>query len=91
MIPVGLTRRWAGRGAKGLLAAIDLVSKREVVRVTQSPMNKKRWCLEMSCGHEVWVTRTRKPTIKTLVCNDCAKKAAEEMKKELRNDGDGDG
>lgn len=83
MIPIGLTRRWAGRGAKGLLAAIDLVSKRDVVRVTQSPMNKKRWSIDLSCGHEVWVTRSKKPTAKTMVCNECAKKTAEEMKGKL--------
>lgn len=48
--------------------------KQAVIRVTQSPMNALRWCLDLSCGHEVWVTGKRKPTAKTAQCEKCEKK-----------------
>lgn len=43
-----------------------------VVRVDQSPMNKKRWELTLSCGHTTWVTSSRRPTRKTSTCTRCA-------------------
>lgn len=42
-----------------------------VQRVDRSPMNPYRWCLELSCGHEVWVTAKRKPTRMKAVCPEC--------------------
>lgn len=45
------------------------MANRRVVRVTRSPMNAKRWCLELDCGHEVWVSASRKPTAKTAPCD----------------------
>ena len=42
-----------------------------VVAVDRSPMNAKRWSLTLSCGHEVWVTSTRKPKTKTAKCAKC--------------------
>ncbi len=42
--------------------------RRQVVRIDQSPMNAKRWCLELDCGHEVWITSTRRPTNKKFLC-----------------------
>ena len=47
-----------------------------VIRVTQSPMNAKRWCLELSCGHELWVTSGARPTGKTKRCPTCIAGAA---------------
>ncbi len=42
-----------------------------VQRVDQSPMNEKRWCLTLSCGHEIWVTANRKPTRVQAPCERC--------------------
>ena len=35
--------------------------EKRVLRTDRSPMNAKRWCCELECGHEVWVTRDRAP------------------------------
>jgi hypothetical protein len=48
-------------------------SLRDVVRVTQSPMNAKRWCLDLSCRHEVWVTSSRQPKRSRVHCVECSK------------------
>jgi hypothetical protein len=32
-----------------------------IVRADQSSMNKKQWLVEFGCGHESWVTASRKP------------------------------
>lgn len=48
---------------------------RAVVRVTQSPMNSKRWCLELDCGHDVWVTASRKPKTCREPCVSCEMRA----------------
>lgn len=45
--------------------------KRAVVRVSPSPMNAKRWCMDLECGHEVWVTG-RKPKRAMENCTKCA-------------------
>ena len=37
------------------------MSKRRVVRVLRSPMNPHRWCLELECCHDVWVTAKSSP------------------------------
>jgi hypothetical protein len=42
----------------------------EVLRVTLSPLNNRRWCLGLACGHELWVTAKRRPTRRTAVCVD---------------------
>lgn len=41
-----------------------------VKRVDPSPLNGRRWCCELECGHEVWVTATRPP--KRARCSVCA-------------------
>jgi hypothetical protein len=46
---------------------------RTVQRVDQSPMNPKRWCLTLSCRHEVWVTASRKPQRMKMPCDRCSK------------------
>jgi hypothetical protein len=54
--------------------------KRQVMtvqRVDQSPMNAKRWCLTLSCGHEVWVTANRKPARMKAECERCLMVEAE--------------
>lgn len=40
----------------------------KIERVDRSPMNPKRWCLELACGHEIWVTAARRPTHQTMEC-----------------------
>lgn len=35
----------------------------QVLRVTQSPMNPKRWCFDLACGHEKWVTASCRPKL----------------------------
>lgn len=49
--------------------------KRPIVRVTPSPMNKRRWCLELDCGHEVWATANRKPRAAAAECSRCTNTA----------------
>jgi len=44
---------------------------RKVWRATQSPMNAKRWALDLECGHEVWVTANRRPTRQKIRCDRC--------------------
>jgi hypothetical protein len=36
----------------------------EITRIDQSPMNPKRWGLTLACGHEIWTSSARKPTLK---------------------------
>lgn len=45
---------------------------KDVLRVTQSPMNAKRWALELSCGHDAWVTRGSRPQLQRMYCDKCA-------------------
>ena len=52
------------------------MSKQAVKRADQSPMNRKQWCLLLSCGHEVWVTASRRPATKVLDCEKCTKAEA---------------
>ena len=51
-------------------------SEREVARVDRSPMNPQVWCVQLLCGHEVWRTQRRRPTIKVAVCPRCAREEA---------------
>jgi hypothetical protein len=43
-----------------------------IENVKQSPMNGKRWCCQLDCGHDEWITATRRPTRTTLRCGKCA-------------------
>jgi len=52
-------------------SAIGGSVQRMVRRVDRSPMNPLRWCIELECGHEEWVTSKRKPTAKTRRCPPC--------------------
>ena len=45
--------------------------KREVTDVKVSPMNEKRWCVDLKCGHHIWVTAKKKPTAKKYECPEC--------------------
>lgn len=36
---------------------------KRVVSAKQSPLNARRWCLGLECGHDVWVTRTVRPQV----------------------------
>ena len=42
-----------------------------VVRIDQSAMNALRWVMQLSCGHDVYVTAKRKPKKKTATCDKC--------------------
>lgn len=44
------------------------LKRRGVVRVTRSPMNPLRWCLQLECGHDIWVTAKTKPARKFEYC-----------------------
>lgn len=37
------------------------IMKQNVIRATQSPLNKRQWLCELECGHEQWVTANRRP------------------------------
>jgi hypothetical protein len=41
---------------------------RRVVHVDRSPLNSSRWCLTLDCGHEHWVTSTRRPSAVRFPC-----------------------
>jgi hypothetical protein len=41
-----------------------------VIRISQSPMNPLRWLIELGCGHDVWITATKRPTRKTMKCGE---------------------
>lgn len=43
--------------------------------VKVSPLNPHRWCCQLDCGHDEWVTAKRRPTRLTLVCSRCLAKA----------------
>jgi hypothetical protein len=42
-----------------------------VVRVTQSPLNPRRWSCDLECGHVVWVTAERRPRGRHEWCAVC--------------------
>ena len=46
--------------------------KRTVVAAHQSPLNEVRWLVVFDCGHEQWVTATRRIIPgRMLVCSEC--------------------
>jgi hypothetical protein len=54
------------------LPAYKLVAANPNQRVTsvkQSPLNSRRWCLSLECGHEVWITAENKPRRKFAPCS----------------------
>src|SRR5882672_1893650 len=48
---------------------------RTVLKITQSPLNPRRWSLDLNCGHDIWVTARRKPTRQFAPCPKCAAEA----------------
>lgn len=54
-----------------------------VIRVDQSPVNPKRWCLQLECGHEVWVSASKKPTTKVADCESCRRKRERDKHSEM--------
>jgi hypothetical protein len=43
-----------------------------ILRVTQSPMNALRWVLDLSGGHEAWITQKMRPRLgKSVHCAVC--------------------
>lgn len=48
----------------------------QIVQSTQSPMNPKRWLATLACGHEQWISRSRRPAAgATVVCPECPEKS----------------
>jgi hypothetical protein len=47
-------------------------------RIDQSPTNVLRWCLELACGHEAWVTARRRPQRSTCRCPQCDQRREEQ-------------
>jgi hypothetical protein len=47
-----------------------------VVSIKQSPLNALRWCCQLTCGHDGWVTAKSRPTRKFLKCSQCEANAA---------------
>lgn len=43
----------------------------KVTRVERSPMNKERWVVSLECGHEEWVSASRRPTRRRMKCTRC--------------------
>ncbi len=42
-----------------------------VQRADRSPLNPRRWCLILTCGHEVWITSARRPNRVAVPCPKC--------------------
>lgn len=63
------------RHQKILAGLTGIPQEMTVQRVDRSPMNPKRWCLTLSCGHEVWVTSKSKPTRMKAMCDTCKEPA----------------
>ena len=36
-------------------------ARRQILRVTQSPLNPLIWVIDLSCGHEITVAQKRRP------------------------------
>ena len=51
-------------------AAVVRASRIESIK--QSPLNAMRWCCQLDCGHDQWITARRRPTRQHLVCYTCA-------------------
>ena len=48
---------------------------RTIKRVDRSPLNERRWCLTLACGHETWITSRCRPRMKDVICVECKAKA----------------
>lgn len=48
-----------------------MAEKNRVVSVKQSPLNPLRWCLQLDCGHDVWITSKKKPLRVANPCERC--------------------
>lgn len=58
------------------------ITLRAVAQVTQSPTSARRWLLTLDCGHEKWVTASRRPKVgKKLRCLALACLVGEEKEK----------
>ena len=55
--------------------------QRKVVRATRSPLNVKQWCLDLDCGHELWVSDKKAP--KLVGCHECPSDPNDETNKVL--------
>lgn len=45
-----------------------------VLRVLQSPLNPRQWCLELECGHDSWVMSASRPRRRFDHCYRCEEK-----------------
>ena len=55
----------------------EKVRPSKIESIKQSPMNERRWCCQLDCGHDEWITANRRPTRKTLRCSRCQTKLME--------------
>jgi hypothetical protein len=53
-------------------------AKRQIVRITQSPLNPLIWMIDLTCGHELRKVQKRKPALygkdgltRALLCPRC--------------------
>jgi len=60
------------------------VKPSRILAVKQSPMNALRWCLQLDCGHDQWVTAKRRPTRVSIKCDRCAEKLRDMKKRSAR-------
>jgi hypothetical protein len=42
-----------------------------VLSVKPSPLNHLQWNVSLDCGHDVWITRRSRPSLKKLRCEKC--------------------
>lgn len=63
----------AGRPRKRPAPPGVVFQEMTVQRVTQSPLNPKQWCLDLQCGHHVWVTSKSRPQRMKATCTTCVR------------------
>jgi hypothetical protein len=68
-------------------ASTRITSKQAVIRADRSPLNPKRWCLTLQCGHETWVTSNARPSRAHANCETCADRARAMLIEAERSDG----
>jgi hypothetical protein len=54
-----------------------------IVKATQSPMNARRWLVELECGHETWITSHVRPR-RQVSCDECRKVSQDIQERDAR-------
>ena len=50
---------------------VDSVGLREITRADRSPLNRKVWCYQLACGHDVFRPGRKKRIGSQLRCEEC--------------------